>query len=132
MKNSILLKISAGIMMVIGVVNLLKGYRILTGIEILPDSPLTASVTEMRIAGIATLIIAALLILAGIFLFQGRSVWIFSVFAIIAFVVISIIDYSLIEGEALATGAVIDITFGLIVLIIIYLGKKRDANVVKE
>lgn len=113
-------------MIVLGVINFIKGINILqTGTAFQVDSITAADVNEIRIAGILTLLTSSLLILCGGLLFLGRLFWLLSVFTITSFVVISIINSALFAGEVLGSSVTIDIIFAILILTLIYLGKKR-------
>lgn len=132
MKNNILLKISGGIMILIGFVNILKGFKILSEIDTLVLSPISASSSTITLVGISTIIVSVLLIATGILLFMGKSVWWLSLISITIFIAVSFMNYSVIEGETLALGSMIDVSFGFILIILIYLGKKKDPLVTED
>lgn len=126
-KTNILLQIAGGIMIVIGILEIIRGFQLLqTGTTFQMDTSSASDLNDLRIVGIGMILIALLFIISGIgVILKGHFFWILSIIAIILYVADGIVNSRLLFNEALGTGVIIDMTFGTLLLVLLYLGKKR-------
>lgn len=123
MKNRNVLLVVAGIIMIgLGVSNFLKGVDILNTAGMSPEAPGWTSPFIIYFTGVSTIIIAVALSLCGIFLLMERLSWILYLGL---FLILSIYVNAYIYGEALGSRVVIDFTFGLLVVCLMWLGARR-------
>ncbi|MEP7147071.1 MAG: hypothetical protein ABI792_08675, partial [bacterium] len=106
---------------------IIRGFQLLqTGTTFQMDTSSASDVNDLRIVGIGMILIALLFIISGIgIILKGHFFWILSIIAIILYVADGIVNSRLLFNEALGTGVIIDMTFGTLLLVLLYLGKKR-------
>ena len=128
MKNTnILLQIAGSIMIIIGLIELVRGFQLLdTGKTFQMDTTSVADVNDLRIVGIGMIVVAFLFIVCGVgVIMKGQFFWVLSMIAIILYIADGILNSRLLFNEALGTGVAIDITIGILIMTLLYLGKKR-------
>ncbi len=126
-KTNILLQIAGAMMIIIGIFEIIRGLQLLqTGKTFQMDASVISDISDLRIVGIGMILVALLFIVCGIgVIVKGKFFWWLSIAAIILYVADGIINSRLLFNEALGTGVAIDITFGILIWVLLYLGKKR-------
>ncbi|MEO8664272.1 MAG: hypothetical protein ABI462_02155 [Ignavibacteria bacterium] len=126
-KTNILLQIAGALMIIIGILEIIRGFQLLeTGKTFQMDTANISDVGDLKIVGIGMILVAFLFVICGVgVIMKGQFFWWLSVIAIILYVADGIINSKLLFSEALGTGVSIDMTIGILLLILLYLGKKR-------
>ena len=126
-KTNILLQIAGIIMIVIGILEIIRGFQLLqTGSTFQMDTAAVSDVNDLRIVGIGMILVALLFIVCGIgVILKGQFFWVLSIIAIVIYIADGIVNSKLLFNEALGTGVAIDMTIGTLLLVLLYLGKKR-------
>lgn len=126
-KTNILLQIAGVIMIIIGILEIIRGFQLLqTGSTFQMDTAAVSDVNDLRIVGIGMILVALLFIVCGIgVILKGQFFWVLSIIAIVIYIADGIVNSKLLFNEALGTGVAIDMTIGTLLLVLLYLGKKR-------
>ncbi len=90
------------------------------------SQPIVSDINEIRISAAAMLIVAVFFMVSGIGVMSGKKLfWNLSIVSIILYVVEGILTSRLLLGEALGAGVAINFTIAILLLVFLYLGRKR-------